>query len=283
MLGDYADPVTSAVTQKAWIQSSSGDHTFNLPVYVSGNLELRVAEDSSITFNQLGFTTANGVLTKTLAGNVHAKKIVAQSLWIKDGMVELLDDGTHHLGLHVKSLMIVPNLAIPTPADPANVLYTGTSDVIIDYTGTSPMADLIDWINDGQIVADDIAFGSATAIYFADATDLGLTTFNGVTLDSTAVIGKFTDAGDANFDGVVDTNDYGVLDSTFGNSVLGPALGDLDFDGTVTLDDYGIVDSNFGAGSTNPLSPVIAVPEPSIIVFGAFIGSDLVSRRRFRC
>jgi hypothetical protein len=74
------------------------------------------------------------------------------------------------------------------------------------------------------------------------------TDFSGVTVDGTSLVIKYTYAGDANLDGVIDGGDYGIID----NFVQVPAAsgyfnGDFNFDGVIDGGDYGIIDNNVQA------------------------------------
>jgi hypothetical protein len=68
--------------------------------------------------------------------------------------------------------------------------------------------------------------------------------------------------------GVVDGNDFTVIQQNFGLTGLGVGKGwmkgDADLNGTVDGNDFTIIQQNFGAGSGSPLSPPEGntVPEP---------------------
>ena len=69
--------------------------------------------------------------------------------------------------------------------------------------------------------------------------------FSGVTVDGTSVLIKYTYAGDANLDGVVDVADYGAIDNWIqfpGTS--GYWNGDFNFDGVIDVADYGAIDNS---------------------------------------
>src|SRR5688500_13939513 len=143
---------------------------------------------------------------------------------------------------------------------PGGKLDMTDNDMIVDYTGTSPEFALRDKV----LLARD---GDAEGIFFTgsdddfsdkilalgEAAELGFTEFNGVTVDDTAVLGKYTYYGDANFDGAVTTDDYVAVDLGLGTGDSW-VQGDFDLNGQVTTDDYVVVDLNLGKGSGDPLA-----------------------------
>jgi hypothetical protein len=91
-----------------------------------------------------------------------------------------------------------------------------------------------------------LGIGDAAALLGLGPTDTA--EFSGVTVDGTSVLIKYTYAGDANLDGVIDGGDYGIID----NFVQVPAAsgyfnGDFNFDGVIDGGDYGIIDNNVQA------------------------------------
>ena len=68
--------------------------------------------------------------------------------------------------------------------------------------------------------------------------------WNGVTVDATSVLVKYTYSGDLNMDGLIDGADYGTIDNYVqfpGTS--GYANGDFNFDGLIDGADYGLLDN----------------------------------------
>jgi autotransporter-associated beta strand protein len=123
---------------------------------------------------------------------------------------------------------------------------------------------------------------------------IGAGDWNGLPIGPNAIVGKYTYFGDANIDGQVTGDDYGVVDANLNTTPavgLGWLSGDMNLDGSVTGDDYGVIDANLGLGVGNPLSAsalgsmpagsLSAVPEPSALaIVGANVGMLLARRRR---
>jgi hypothetical protein len=95
--------------------------------------------------------------------------------------------------------------------------------------------------------------------------------------------------GDANFDGVVNLNDFNALAANFG--ATGGATwqqGDFNFDGMVNLNDFNLLASNFGDTISAPgaapvagAAPGAAVPEPTALG-GLAVGAAALAVRRRR-
>src|SRR5207244_431114 len=84
--------------------------------------------------------------------------------------------------------------------------------------------------------------------------------WDGVTVDLTTVIGKYTYYGDVNLDGQVTADDYATAD-VFRGLTQGAlwTQGDISGDGQVTADDYAQMDVNRGQGVGNSVAPAILV------------------------
>jgi hypothetical protein len=147
--------------------------------------------------------------------------------------------------------MIVDYVAGNSPLGSWNgSAYTGVTGMLA--TGRGPDGD---YVGNGIITdqSDAIAPASFTTIGVAEASDmLGLSgsdtaLFDGETVDASAVIVKYTYAGDSNLDGVITGDDYFNIDSAFPQNLHGYFYGDFNFDGVITGDDYFLIDSNFPA------------------------------------
>ena len=149
------------------------------------------------------------------------------------------------------------------------------NDLIIDYAaggGGSPIGtfaggiyngltgyiqrayDFGAWDHSGLATSMPAAISGLTTLAIAEAADVyGLgssdtAAFSGQSVDATTVVIKYTYAGDANLDGVIDGGDYGIID----NFVQVPGAagyfnGDFNFDGVIDGGDYGIIDNNMQA------------------------------------
>ena len=113
------------------------------------------------------------------------------------------------------------------------------------------------------------------------------TEFGGEPVGLNSILVKYTWNGDANLDGVVNADDYFLIDSGYITQKRGWYNGDFNYDGMVNADDYFLIDSGF-IGQTGVLSGrrmVAAVPEPGALTVLAAGALGLMTRRRIigRC
>lgn len=209
------------LTTAPTIRVLSGTHTISAPLVAAGNPKLTIAAGASLT----------------LSGAVTGK------------------------------------FGIPS-IDPSGKLDLKTNDLIVDYgpAVASPLPTLRQLIatgyNGGAWGGNGITTSAGTpgtGLAYVEAARLfsltgGQTaTWNGQTVDATAVLIKFTWYGDLNLDGVVDPDDYALMDKSFAAG-LPPATaaewadGDFNYDGLLTPADYLLMDTAFGI-QTGPLSP----------------------------
>ena len=200
---------------------------------------------------------------------------------------------------------------------PLGTLDLLTGNLVVDYTGsTSPLVEIANLVKSGAnfdpgtgnlqwngtgITSSAIPSGPDPMLYTVgvrEAVDAGsfgmadLTDLEGVTLGSKAVVAKYTWIGDVNMDGVVDQNDYDVMDyyQVFGTGGepfgAGWWTGDLNGDGVVNQNDYDLADYGqvFQDGSTlgRAHSLLGTAPEPATLALVALGVAGTLLRRRGR-
>lgn len=194
---------------------------------------------------------------------------------------------------------------------PSAQLDLADNAMVIDYAVTTPLTTVRAYLRDGyhngawdgngitsSIAATSPNAGEVgrTSIGYAEALDLGISSFLNDPLDGAALVMRYTYAGDANLDGIVNASDLGLL----GQHWQGTGSwyqGDFNYDGVVDVDDLYILATNWYAGTVNPLNspslgqalasadlPIISVPEPTFGVFCSVgtAGCLLGRRRRSR-
>jgi hypothetical protein len=158
------------------------------------------------------------------------------------------------------------------------------NDLVVDYTGsTSPLTSvrtaIISGYNGGSwsgtgITSSAAAAGAGsahkTALGYAESSAVLSSTggsFSGQTVDGTAVLVRYTYAGDANIDGKVDTLDFNSLAGNFGGSGKVWSQADFNYDGVVDTLDFNNLAANFGQqlaepGGANTAAGAL-IPEPT--------------------
>jgi autotransporter-associated beta strand protein len=193
------------------------------------------------------------------------------------------------------------NLAIATGA----TLDVTNDKMIVDYTGTSPIAGLrtaartaylANWAAPGLTSSTAAADATHhTGVGVTEASDIGVTSFGGVSgIDTTAILMRDTYLGDANLDGQVNTSDFMILSLHFGQTTNSWGLADFNYDGVVNALDFNAIATNFGSvtlpdapllGSPLDGSPAVLgslVPEPTSLSLLAMGVATLAGRRRRR-
>jgi hypothetical protein len=211
---------------------------------------------ASANYNQtggaasVGHVTGSGNITVS-GGTLNASSLRQASVTVNPGGVATVaSDGTS------AGTSIVNTLSVSGTGK----LDLTNNDVLVNYTGASPEFTLRDKALQARDVGDGGIFFTGSddefsdkILAFGEASELGYTEYNGFTLDTDTVIGKYTYYGDANFDGQVTTDDYVAVDLGLGTGDSW-VQGDFDLNGVVTTDDYVVVDLNLGKGSGDPLA-----------------------------
>jgi hypothetical protein len=141
---------------------------------------------------------------------------------------------------------------------------------VIDYSGPSPINSIDGAITDAYgsgswtvtvgITSTAARTTPGTGIGFAEATDLFTTfpaTFEGIPIDDTTVIVRWTLYGDANLNRQVNINDFAFLAANFNQSPRRWARGDFNYDNVNNITDFARLAANFNQTVT------AATPRPA--------------------
>jgi exopolysaccharide biosynthesis protein len=164
------------------------------------------------------------------------------------------------------------------------------NQMIIDYTGASPIASVLAQLTSGYAGGawngNGIMTSSAAANFdlgVAEATDLFKSfpaSFVAQSIDSTSVLIRYTRAGDATLDEIVDTVDFNALASGFGQTGRRWSHGDFNYSGTVDTADFNLLAANFG--QSMPGAAGAQVPEPGSAGFVVMLSAAGILMRRVR-
>ena len=167
-------------------------------------------------------------------------------------------------------------------------LDLGNNDLILDYDGATPLADIQDMIragyNGGDWLGNGITSSTANAnrnfaVGVADNANLaipfdGTRLFSGQVVDTTTILVKFTHRIDLDLDGVITTNDATIFNSRYSEGA--PAywsIGDLDYDRVFTTNDATLFNSFYNEA-------LASVPEPATLGVLGLAGAGLLGQRR---
>jgi len=190
--------------------------------------------------------------------------------------------------------------------------------MVVDYSAstTTPLASIVaaivsgagsnrTWTGPGIISSSAASNNGLTGIGYAEASDLfslasdQTASWQGVTIDSSSVLVRYTKTGDADLDGSVNLNDLIRLANSYGSTSGAKwTQGDFDYDGSVNLNDLIILANNYGSslGLDLPMSDFpadfqadlaqafsgAAVPEPASATLLLTITLGVLARRRSR-
>lgn len=166
---------------------------------------------------------------------------------------------------------------------PTATLNLNDNPAIIDYTGAPVLAavrdDLLLGYNGGTWTGSGIRSATAAAspghsIGYAEASLLGVTSFAGVPVDTTALLVRYTVTGDANLDLRVNPDDYALADRGLVMGLATWTFGDFTYNGVVNAADLALLRPTPpppAAATIAAIAPVItaAVPEEEPLLVAA--------------
>ncbi len=279
---------------KAVTVAGIGTVTFNAQNNAAGSI--MAVDSGNVVFNQdAGASGANLKLYASGTVTFKSQQNLDELGVNAGGRVRMADRATIGPGTHPLYTNTL-TIADDGSGNPTGTLDMNDSDLVVNNGDFSTIQNLVfagyrsspDSTATGIISSTSQATGGKTILALFDNALVGDTSWDGHTVSSTAVIGKYTYYGDVNLDGQVTGDDYSAVDSNLGSTGLNPGnawlMGDTNGDLSVTGDDYASIDANLGLGAGSPLavSSVSAVPEPASLGMLALGGIALLRRRRPR-
>jgi hypothetical protein len=189
---------------------------------------------------------------------------------ISNGATAEMDSLRSHVnGLNITTggKVIIPQagfivlLAKSLSINGGGILDLNDNDMIVDYTGASPLPTIQALIasarNGGAFTGPGLTSTAAKTATPKNKT-LGImesadfktiygpsASFSSESIDTTSVLIKFTYYGDADLSGAVNFDDYSRTDAGFNQSRSGWMNGDYDGNGIINFDDYSLIDLAF--------------------------------------
>jgi len=299
--GHYSVNVTSPVQPWSTTFSATGNYTLSGTGGIGGAGSLTQSGSGTVTLATPntysgGTFVTNGTLKIAPTGSTISALPTGPLPISGSGAVKLADNVTAGTALGTSNVNIT-SLSITG----TGTLDIGNNRIIVDYTtGNDPIASIALWIKNGfydlagpQIISSDIAADDAAShlsygIGYADGAD-------GVVagLPSGEIEIMFTLLGDANLDGIVNSEDFTPFSANVGKNGSWDQ-GDFNYDGTVNSEDFTPFSANLGKSASlaaaagglevaNGIS-LANVPEPacgSLLLVG--VASLLSRRSRRRC
>jgi fibronectin-binding autotransporter adhesin len=315
------------------INVQAGSHSISAPLFLAAGVTLNTAASTSLSVTGgiagTGPLTVSGGGSVTLGGaDTYSGNTLVSAGTLKLGAVGSLPSGTN-LTIGTGANVVAANLGTASRIhlNVASVGITGTgkldltdNDMTVIAGGEAGFATVYGDVKSGRGTSGTWTGSGITSSLAAaapgkfavgvvvndktqDPTGAAalsgtaiVTTFDGQPVNDGDVLVKYTYAGDANLDGVVNAADYLQIDNGFnsGGTAKGWYNGDFNYDGVVNGDDYALIDNAFNtqggvslAGvSAGPAAMIagnteqVAVPEPGMLSLLAIGAGGLIGRRR---
>jgi hypothetical protein len=242
--------------------SSSDSETIAFGETVNG---VNVDMSSGITRSFGGYVgeidsgTVAGRLTKSGPGTFEAKHFRVGTIILSNGTLRVPNAsgaGGDNTGASTSMVRAI--------SATGGKLDLGRNELIVDYTGTTPIGVLTSATTGSGIarliqsaysagtwggvgITSSDTDGDDYGLGYAEASAISMTTFSGVAVDSTAVVIGFTYYGDATMDGNVNIGDFAIHANHYNQSGLWQD-GDFNYDGTVNISDFSLLSRNYNQG-----------------------------------
>jgi hypothetical protein len=277
------------------VSSAGGAPAITAPLLITQGTAFVVGA-GSLTVGNVSYASLPNkpiMIVKGGAGELLINRVEAQTLRINQGSLRLIAGVTPALSARLNRLLIAGD------ATPTAKLDVTRNAVVVDYTGSenSPFATIKAQITSGYAsgawsgngIVSSLANSNQFGVGYAEASSLTSIPAIFGTVDSDAVLVRYTRYGDANLDGTVNLQDFNRLAGNFGSTNADWSRGDFNYDMTVNLQDFNRLAANFGLTAAGPtVTPgdwsalAAAVPEPGCAALLGSVGLTLV-RRRKRC
>jgi len=257
------------------------DKTFTAPGTLNEFVFASGAGNDVLNVNESAMTLASdaGIASKNLTVNLLGSAVLTLDASQHLAGLNIMDGGTVQMTPGGNKLLVTPSLFV---REAAARLDLADNALIVNYDNPlkSPLLMLRDqvmsgfgggnkpWTGTGINSSKAAGSSSSSALGYAEAADVlnfdknGLANFAGETVDTTAVLVRYTLTGDADLDQIVGFGDLVRVAQNYGQS-NGDSLwsrGDFTFDGKVGFADLVKVAQNYGAGMLAASAAPASIP-----------------------
>jgi hypothetical protein len=148
--------------------------------------------------------------------------------------------------------------------------------LVLDYAaGAPPVAQVREYLRSRQLFssAADADSQHLLGIGYVDNALLGAAAWGDLAMGPASVLTRLTYLGDANLDGIVNADDYALLDRGYAAGGAFWWQGDFNYDGAIDENDYLLIDTTYG--QIHGLSPELLARREQ--QFGSVYVSQLIA------
>jgi hypothetical protein len=217
------------------LEVTAGTHEMTTPAGVQKDMEVKIDSGATFRFRNT-FDTAGRTITKTGGGTLRIRQVRGAGLVINAGTVETTGGGTFTGTSKVGSLTIASG----------GLLNIANQVFVVDYLpGPSPINTIRQYIEQ-QRIADTLITLGYVGVGYAEASELGLTAIDDVSLDSTSIVITSAIFGDTDLNNTVAFADLLSLAQNY-DAAGNWKQGDFDYNGQVQFADLLLLAQNYGA------------------------------------
>ncbi len=256
--GRYAVTLNTTVSPgSVTVNNTTGNYTISGTGSIGGTGSLTKSGTGTLTLSTpntySGGTIVSAGRLVILPTGATSTALAHGALSISGGILQLADNVTAGTPLAASNVNLTSLLLTGS-----GTLDIGNNRVIVDYSSpaTDPITSIAAWIKNGfynlagpqiissDIAADDAASGLSYGIGYADGADGAV-----AGLPSGEIEIMFTLLGDANLDGIVNSEDFTPFSANVGKNGSWDQ-GDFNYDGTVNSEDFTPFSANLGKSAT---------------------------------
>lgn len=286
------------------VSATAGSHTINNPTIFVHKHNFDIATGATVTLSNMIASPVDNTdagVRKIGVGTLQVNRLLTPNVDVQAGTLRVLANGTS------TGVSTVNNISVVTTAGSTARLDFANNSAVIDYgvsPAVSPLAPVTALIKSGYhagaqdgpgIISSTALVDGKHALGIVEASDIpaAVPALFG-TVDTTAVLVRYTLKGDANIDGTVNFNDLVLLAQNYNSTTSRWFFGDFDYDGDTDFQDLVPLAQNYNqAAMTGDIASIggaafasdwalaqSLVPEPTSLAAIGVIVASAARRRR---